>query len=79
METLVVADGNADYETKDNTVIKKDTKQVVFGCKNSVIPDDAASIGKKAFSGDKKLKKLIFKCDILYFSFDYCYERIQKH
>lgn len=79
LETLVVADGNADYESKDNTVIKKDTKQVVFGCKNSVIPDDAASIGKKAFSGDKKLKKLIFKCDILYFSFDYCYERIQKH
>ena len=48
LETISVADGNTVY---DSRIIEKATNKLLYGCKNTVIPDNVTSIGDMAFSG----------------------------
>ena len=52
LTSVVVKEGNEKYVSKNNCIIDKDGKELVFACANSIIPDDGSvtSIGKSAFS-----------------------------
>ena len=60
IETIEVEKGNPYYHSAGNCLIETDTKTLVLGCKNSVIPDDGSvtKIGKCAFNGCQKLKSI---------------------
>ena len=53
IEGIIVDVNNSVYYSNNNCVIKKQSKTLVFGCKNSIIPNDGSvtSIGNSAFSG----------------------------
>ena len=50
---IVVADGNPTYQAAGNCLIETESKTLIAGCKNSVIPTDGSvtSIGERAFWG----------------------------
>ena len=54
---IIVESGNTVYDSRGdcNAVIQTATNNLVFGCKNTVIPNSVTSIGKEAF---KKCEKL---------------------
>lgn len=60
IETIEVEAGNPYYHSAGNCLIETDTKTLVLGCKNSVIPDDGSvtKIGKCAFNGCQELKRI---------------------
>ncbi len=47
--SISVEEGNPVYYSEGNCLIERDTKILVVGCRNSVIPDDVFAIGKYAF------------------------------
>ena len=51
--TIVVDVENNIYDSRNNcnAVIKKDTNELIWGCKNTVIPNSVTSIGQQAFQG----------------------------
>lgn len=53
MESIIVADGNQYYDSRDNcnALIHTSSNKLLIGCKNSVIPNSVKTIGKNAFSG----------------------------
>ena len=53
LESITVDPENAYYESRGNCLIKKATKTLVQGCKNSIIPDDGSvtKLGDHAFCG----------------------------
>ncbi len=57
IESITVAEGNENYISKGNCLIKKESKTLISGCKNSVIPSDGSVtvIGNAAFRGREGL------------------------
>ena len=53
LDKISVATGNTKYHSAGNSLIETETKTLILGCKNSVIPTDGSvtSIGDSAFSG----------------------------
>ncbi len=51
VETITVESGNPTYHSTNNCLIETETKTLVMGCKNSIIPDDGSvtTIGFSAF------------------------------
>ena len=51
LESISVAPENTIYDSRNgcNAIIEKSTNTLIFGCKNSTIPDGVTSIGKGAF------------------------------
>ena len=51
LANIVVDENNTVYDSRDNcnAVIEKNTNKLVFGCKNTTIPNNATSIGDSAF------------------------------
>ena len=60
IEALTVSEGNAVYYSKNNCIIEKQTKRLVMGCKNSVIPSDGSvtAIGFDAFQDCVELTEI---------------------
>ena len=54
---ITVADGNTKYHSAGNCLIETESKTLIAGCKNSIIPADGSvmSIGSFAFSGYTEL------------------------
>ena len=52
LEEITVSEDNPVYHSAGNCLIERETKTLILGCKNSVIPDDGSvtSIGEFAFS-----------------------------
>ena len=52
LANIVVDENNTVYDSRDNcnAVIEKNTNKLVFGCKNTTIPNNVTSIGESAFS-----------------------------
>ena len=76
IETIEVEEGSSYYHSAGNCLIETDTKTLVLGCKNSVIPTDGSvtKIGKCAFNGCQELKRIeIPDCvtELGYMSFAY--------
>lgn len=59
LQTLSVEDGNAAYSSKDNCILSKDEKTVLFGCNGSGIPETVTAIGDYAFDGCKTMTSMI--------------------
>ena len=57
LESITVASGNTKYIGIGNCLIEKDSKTLILGCKNSVIPTDGSvtSIGNCAFDNCRSL------------------------
>lgn len=51
LESIIVDEGNETFKSVDNCLINKNSKMLLLGCNNSVIPADGSvtSIGEKAF------------------------------
>ncbi len=51
LANIVVDENNTVYDSRDNcnAVIEKNTNKLVFGCKNTTIPNNVTSIGDSAF------------------------------
>ena len=60
LTSISVAAGNTKYHSEGNCIIETESKKLILGCKNSVIPTDGSvtSIGKSAFSGCSGLKSI---------------------
>ncbi len=66
LESIKVAAGNTVYHSVDNCIIETETKTLVVGCKNSVIPTDGSvtTIASHAFYGCSQLESLIIPADV---------------
>lgn len=51
LEIIIVHNLNQTYKSDGNCVLSKDGTEMIFGCKNSVIPNGVTTIGERAFSG----------------------------
>lgn len=53
LETIEVANDNKTYDSQNNcnAIIKTSTKELIVGCKNTIIPNSVKSIGNNAFRG----------------------------
>ena len=51
LASIAVSNDNPVYYAENNCLIEKATNKLVFGCKNSVIPDEVTGIGDCAFDG----------------------------
>ena len=53
LESIVVENGNTVYDSRNdcNAIVETSTNTLYIGCKNTVIPNTVASIGKYAFEG----------------------------
>lgn len=61
LESIIVSEGNAKYRSIGNCLIETESKTLILGCKNSVIPTDGSvtSIGKYAFEHCSSLTSII--------------------
>ena len=52
LKQMIVDSGNSVYDSRENcnAIIKTNTNELVFGCKNTIIPNSVTSIGRDAFS-----------------------------
>ena len=53
LESIKVKSGNSVYDSRDNcyAIIKTETNELLYGCKNTVIPNSVTSIGDWPFYG----------------------------
>ena len=60
LESIVVEEGNPVYHSAGNCLIETQSKTLLLGCKNSIIPDDGSvtSIGGGAFGNCTGLKEI---------------------
>ena len=75
--SISVSPNNEVYYSQDNCIINKATKELVVGCKSSVIPDDVTSIGAFSFYDCLELKHIIIPegvNDISFCAFSNCFE-----
>lgn len=49
LENIVVADNHPTLESRGNAIIRKESLELIFGCKSTVIPDDVTGIAPYAF------------------------------
>lgn len=51
LESIVVEKGNEKYDSRDNcnAIIETSTNTLIFGCKNTIIPNSVTAIGTEAF------------------------------
>ncbi|MBR3439473.1 MAG: leucine-rich repeat protein, partial [Clostridia bacterium] len=77
VESLEVSPDNPVYHSFNNCLIETENRKLIFGCKNSVIPDDGSvtTIGSSAFSWCGGLTAIIIPesiTDIGSHAFSYC-------
>ena len=53
LESIEVGNGNSTYDSRNNcnAIIETATNKLLFGCKNTIIPNSVTAIGNSAFSG----------------------------
>ncbi len=75
LEELSVSADNVKYYSESNCVVERESKMLVIGCKNSVIPSDVLVIGVGAFRNCNGLKSVIFPeglTEIKAYAFENC-------
>ncbi len=80
VERIVVDKDNETYSSGDNcnAIMAEDGKYLVFGCKNTVIPDSVIVLSEDAFKYCKGLKSLHFGKNFGVFSEDFEEDRYGK-
>lgn len=70
LEEIIVSTENKIYIGKDNCLIEKETKKLILGCKNSVIPEDGSVTSiVNAFYNCFGLKNVYIPSNITFISF----------
>lgn len=64
LESIEVADGNANYYVDGGCLIEKSFMMVILGYKNSVIPDGVGIIGSHAFFGCEGLTEIVIPASV---------------
>lgn len=64
LESIEVADGNANYYVDSGCLIEKSFMMVILGHKNSVIPDGVGIIGSHAFFGCEGLTEIVIPASV---------------
>ncbi len=61
LETIIVNNGNTKYDSRNNcnAIIETESKTLITGCKNTIIPNSVTSIGDGAFWGCSGLTSVI--------------------
>ena len=59
LTSIEVSDDNKAYYSENNCIIERGSKKLVFGCKNSIIPDDITEISISAFEGCTELTSIV--------------------
>ena len=77
IEEIQVEEGNSYYDSRDNcnAIVKTNTKTLISGCKNTIIPNTVVSIGTSAFRGCSGLTTITIPNSvetISYGAFDGC-------
>ena len=59
--SIVVENGNTVYDSRDNcnAIIETDTNTLIFGCKNTIIPNSVTTIGNQAFRSCVDLTSIV--------------------
>ena len=60
LTSISVASGNTTYNSRNdcNAIIETNTKTLIVGCQNTIIPNSVTSIGNSAFSGCSGLESI---------------------
>ena len=60
LTSIIVEEGNTYYDSRDNcnAIIETKSNTLIFGCKNTIIPNSVTSIGSSAFKGCRSLESL---------------------
>ena len=79
LKSIKVADGNTIYDSREgcNAIIEKATNMLIYGCKNTIIPNSVTKIGDGAFRECTKLTSITIPDtvkEIAYDAFWYCYD-----
>lgn len=77
LTSITVASGNKRYHSAGNCLIETEWKELILGCKNSIIPTDGSvtTIGTLAFNGCGELESITIPdgvTDIDYMAFQSC-------
>lgn len=77
IQEIVVKEGNKVYHSKSNCLIETETKTLILGSKNSIIPSDGSVtiINSQAFSGCSGIKSIIIPSEVTeigFAAFSYC-------
>jgi hypothetical protein len=59
IEDIIVSDSNSYYKSENHCLLTKDGKTLVFGCKNSILPQGLTTIGYCAFSYCTELTNIV--------------------
>ena len=59
LEEITVAASNANFKSENNCLLSKDGETLLYGCKNSVIPDGVTTIAYGAFYNCSSLTSII--------------------
>ncbi len=72
LESIIVAEANPKYNSKNNCLIETESKTLILGCKNSIIPDNGSvtSIGGNAFYGCESLTSITIPNSVTFIGYD---------
>ena len=75
LATMTVDAGNKVYDSRNscNAIIEQETKTLIAGCKNTIIPDDVTRIGDVAFQGCSGLTTVTIPAGVTYIGYDAFY------
>ena len=67
LTSIMVEKGNVIYDSRNkcNAIIETATNTLIFGCQNTIIPNDITSIGTGAFRGSTSLTSIILPNSII--------------
>lgn len=78
LTSIVVEDGNSVYDSREgcNAIVESGTHTLIFGCKNTIIPNSVTSIGDYAFCSCKDLTSVEIPNSVTSigeYAFAFCY------
>ena len=77
LASIIVNEDNPVYDSRDNcnAIIESSTNTLIYGCKNTIIPNSITTIGNNAFQDNKGIVSLVIPDNVTYigdYAFWYC-------